>query len=147
MYGSTRMKEWSEGRLKAFIISGLRSCSRRYPPKFETLSEALVGKKINKKTNRLANHYTCKACRDEFPSKEVQVDHINPVVDPVTGFVDWNTYIERLFCEKSNLQVLCTTCHAIKTQEEKHCSLTKPSKPRKARSSSKANSNKQSSTS
>jgi 5-methylcytosine-specific restriction endonuclease McrA len=135
-------KEWTPARLKAFIVSGLRACSRRYPPKFETLAEAKTEKKINRKTKRLAQHYKCNACKGDFPSTEVQVDHIIPVIDPLTGFVDWNTYIERMFCEKSNLQVLCKDCHSIKTKEEKHCSLTKPSKPKKARSSSKANSKK-----
>jgi len=105
--------------MKAFITSGLRACSRRYPPKFETLNEAKTEKKINKKTKRLAQHYRCKACKDDFPSSEVQVDHKVPVVDPVIGFVDWNTFIERLFCDKKNLQVLCTECHKKKTNKEK----------------------------
>lgn len=135
--------EWTGPRLKAFIVSGLRACSRRYPPKFETLKEAFTGKKTNKKTNRLSNHYRCNACKGEFPSAEVQVDHIEPVIDPVKGFVDWNTFIERLFCAKENLQVLCTTCHTEKTNEEKQLSKsTKPSKPKKAPSSLKGRSKK-----
>lgn len=137
------MKEWSEGRLKSFIISGLRSCSRRYPPKYQCLAEALVGKKINKKTNRLGNHYTCNVCNGEFPSSEIQVDHLVPVVDPLTGFVDWNTYINRMFCDVSNLQAVCKACHKIKTKAENQLSLsTKPSRQKKAPSSSKGNLNK-----
>jgi 5-methylcytosine-specific restriction endonuclease McrA len=112
-------KSWTEARLKAFIISGLRAASRRYPPKFETLNEAKTTKKINAKTGRLAQHYECNACREEFPAKEVQVDHRKPVVDPKKGFIDWNTYIERMFCKKSNFQVLCKSCHKIKTDKEK----------------------------
>lgn len=115
----TVKKEWTEARLKAFIISGLRACSRRYPPKFETLNEAKTTKKINKATGRLAQHYKCKVCKGEFPAKEVAVDHKAPVVDPNIGFVDWNTFIERLFCEKKNLQVLCNSCHKNKTLKEK----------------------------
>lgn len=138
---------WTEARYKAFIISGLRACSRRYPPKFETLVEARTEKRINKKTKRLAQHYRCNACKGDFPSAEVQVDHKVPVVCPEQGFVDWNTYIPRLFCDKSNLQVLCTTCHNNKTKQEKTSSLsTKVSKPKKARSSSKVNSSKRNST-
>ena len=66
----------------------------------------------------MAEHYKCNACNKEWPLTEVQVDHIIPVVGP-EGFVDWNTYVDRLFCDKSNLQVLCTTCHDKKTHKEK----------------------------
>ncbi len=113
------MTEWSEGRKKAFITSVLRSGSRRWPPKYQTLNEAKTEKKINSATKRLAQHYKCKKCKKDFPAKMVQVDHIKPVVDPKVGFVDWNTFIDRLFCERNNLQVLCKACHDLKTKKEK----------------------------
>ncbi len=43
-------------------------------------------------------------------------DHIDPVIQPETGFKDWNTYIDRLFNGK--LQPLCETCHKAKTKAE-----------------------------
>lgn len=49
----------------------------------------------------------------------VFVDHIEPVVNPETGFVSWDEYIERLFVEEDGLQVLCKECHDKKTKEEK----------------------------
>jgi 5-methylcytosine-specific restriction endonuclease McrA len=110
---------WSEGRKKSFITSTLRSGFRRWPPKFEVIKEAFVGKKVNAKTGRIAAHYKCADCGEEFPQKEIQCDHINPVVSPLDGFIDWDTFIDRLFCEASNLQVLCTSCHNKKTKEEK----------------------------
>jgi len=110
---------WTEGRLKAFITSALRGAFRKYPPKYETLKEASVGKKINTKTKRLAEHYVCNSCKNEFPSKEVNVDHILPCVDTKTGFKTWDEFITRLFCDKSNLQVLCTTCHDKKSAIER----------------------------
>jgi 5-methylcytosine-specific restriction endonuclease McrA len=100
-------------------VSALRAATRRYPPKYETLNEAKTEKKVNKKTGRLAQHYRCNACKQEFPAKEVQIDHVIPAIDPKVGFVDWNTFIERLFCTKDNLQCLCTSCHDKKTREEK----------------------------
>lgn len=77
------------------------------------------GKKLNPKTGRQGLHYTCAACNKEYPAKEVNVDHINPVVDPNKGFENWDVFIDRLFCGKENLQVLCTTCHTKKTNEER----------------------------
>lgn len=110
---------WTEGRIKGFITSVLRAGARRWPPKFETLNDACVGQKINWKTGRVAKHYLCNACKQEFTSKDVEVDHISPVVDPATGFVDWDTFIGRLYCPKENLQVICKPCHKIKTKEER----------------------------
>lgn len=115
-------KQWTDARLKSFIISGLRAASRRYPPKYETLNEAKTEKKINAATGRLAQHYKCAVCKEEFPATQIQVDHKRPVVDPKKGFVDWNTYIERMFCDKKNLQALCKGCHKTKTTKETNAS-------------------------
>lgn len=115
----TTQKAWTPARRKAFIVSVLRSGTRRWPPKYETLNESKTEKKINTATGRMAQHYKCRKCKKDFPAKLVQVDHIQPVVTPGEGFVDWNTFVERLFCDKDNLQVLCTACHDKKTQKEK----------------------------
>jgi hypothetical protein len=106
-------------KFKSWIISLLRRGTMRWPPRNECLNEAKTKKKINKKTNRLAQHYKCKGCGKEFPLKEVCVDHIEPVVDVNRGFVSWDEYIERMFCSKEKLQVLCSTCHDEKTAKEK----------------------------
>jgi 5-methylcytosine-specific restriction endonuclease McrA len=108
---------WSEVRLRNFIISALRSATRRYPPKYLSLQDACIGKKINPKTKRLCKFYKCNACKKAFPTSEVQVDHIEPVVGP-EGFIDWNTYVNRMFCPKENFQVVCKPCHKKKTLKE-----------------------------
>lgn len=129
--------EWTAGRLKSFIISVLRSGTRKYPPKYQTLNEAKTEKRINTKTGRLAQHYLCATCAEEFPATGVQVDHSIPVVDPINGFTTWDEYIERLFCPKENLQVLCLACHSLKTSEEKSSKSTTHKKQKKAPSHSK----------
>lgn len=78
--------------------------------------------------------YQCAICKQWFKSAHVAVDHIDPVINPETGFVDWNTFIERLDCPEINLQVVCSytkihednthqygtySCHTIKTQQER----------------------------
>lgn len=50
--------------------------------------------------------------------EKVEMDHISPVVDPETGWVDWNTWMERLFCPEENWQALCKECHKTKTNSE-----------------------------
>ena len=110
---------WTEGRKKAFIISLIRRGFSRWPPKYECLKNASVGKKLNTKTGRMGEHKRCAHCLGEFPAKEMQADHIEPVVAPSTGFVDWNTFIERIGVELDGYQALCIECHKIKTDKEK----------------------------
>lgn len=109
---------WTDGRLKTFIVSALRGAFRRYPTKHEVLKAAFVGKKVNKKTNRLSAHYVCNGCKQEYPTSEVNVDHINPVVSVEDGFTSWDNFIANLFCSSEDLQVLCTECHDKKTKQE-----------------------------
>ncbi len=111
--------EWTEARFKSFVTSALRAASRRWPPKYKALKEAFAGRKVNAKTGKLAMHYTCAACNKLYVATDVQVDHIKPVVDPKKGFVSWDVYINRMFCEIEDLQVMCKPCHKIKTDQEK----------------------------
>lgn len=122
--GSSRRNggKWTEARYRSFVTSTLRAGSRKWPPKYETLNAAKTEKKTNKATGRLAQHYLCAMCEQEYTQKDVQVDHIKPVIDPKKGFVSWDTYIDRMFCEAPNLQVLCKICHADKTKLEKEIS-------------------------
>jgi hypothetical protein len=48
-------------------------------------------------------------------SSAVAIDHIDPAV-PVTGWVSWDSYIDRLF--NSPTQILCKNCHCLKTTIE-----------------------------
>ena len=111
--------EWTEARFRAFIISALRAHMKRLPPKWKALKAAMVGRKVNKRTGRLAEHYLCASCGNFFVARDVQVDHIDPVVSPEEGFQDWWTYFNRLYCEADNLQVLCKQCHKDKTNAER----------------------------
>jgi 5-methylcytosine-specific restriction endonuclease McrA len=111
--------EWTDARFRSFVTSALRAASRRWPPKYKALKEAFVGRKENKKTGKLAMHYKCAKCKKQFVAADVQVDHVLPVVDPKVGFVSWDDFINRIFCEIENLQVMCKPCHKVKTEEEK----------------------------
>lgn len=107
--------QWTVGRFNSFVTSILRSGSRRWGPRYTTLANAKTSKKINTKSGRQAQHYLCAACQNEFTSKDVEVDHIKPI-----GFdKTWDEFIDGLFCEAENLQVLCKPCHKKKTTKER----------------------------
>lgn len=57
--------------------------------------------------------WECNHCHFYFEKKGIKVDHIIPVGPPKE---DWTGYITRLFCDESNLQVLCNYCHDEKTK-------------------------------
>ena len=111
--------EWTEARFKSFVTSALRAASRRWPVKYKALKAAFAGRQVNAKTGKLAMHYRCAVCQKLYVASDVQVDHIRPVVDPKKGFVSWDVYIDRMFCEMENLQVLCKADHKVKTDQEK----------------------------
>lgn len=111
--------QWTEARFRSFVVSALRAASRRWPVKYAVLKDACVGRKVNSATRKMALHYRCAKCEDSFPATSIAVDHIKPVVDPKKGFVNWDTFIERLFCEDKGLQCLCKECHSTKTQAER----------------------------
>jgi len=110
---------------KSWIIAALRRASYRYPPR----NQAKIA------SRRARGEYECSQCHGLFGPKEIQLDHIVPVI-PIEGFTGWDTYVERLFCELEGYQVLCKDCHSTKTIEENKKrkeikDLTKPKKKSK----------------
>lgn len=91
--------------MRHWLTQKLRRLSYQWPPRQQAIRNARIDRGV----------YVCNTCRGEFGPKEIQLDHILPVVDEETGFVNWDTYIERLFCEETGFQVLCKTCHEAKT--------------------------------
>lgn len=94
--------------LKSFLIAVLRRASYRYAPRYAALKAA----------KKAYNWYECAKCTKTFGRKDVQVDHIEPLVDPAVGFTTWDNFIARLFIGVEGLQVLCKPCHKVKTQAE-----------------------------
>jgi len=95
--------------LKSFIVQLLRRGTYRFPFRNEAL------KKVKVEHGR----YTCNMCKQVYWRREVYIDHIEPVVG-IEGFIDWNTYIARMFPITADaFQVLCKTCHDLKTKDEK----------------------------
>ena len=100
----------------SFIRSALRQKSRWWKPITECKMKSRRTYKGPNKRQKF--EYQCNTCKKWFPEKKINVDHIIGAgslncADDLPGFV------ERLFCEQDNLQVLCETCHDKKTQLEK----------------------------
>lgn len=94
--------------IKQKVIPALRRVSRWWKPKQDATRRQKVA----------PNQFKCQGCEEVYTIKEISLDHIKPVVDVKTGFVDWNTYIDRMFCGEDGFQVLCDACHTSKSQVE-----------------------------
>ena len=100
-------------------MSALRGASLKWGPKAECLKEAYVKKGPNPKTGRPCKLHRCSACEGLFAKGDMRADHIAPVVDPSTGFVSWDSVVERMFVERVGYQAICINCHHEKTAVER----------------------------
>lgn len=111
--------QWTEAKFTSFIKNNLRRATIKWAPIQEVLKEA--------RTRR--GFYMCASCDQEVTAsikndngkrvKNAIVDHIEPIIDPAVGFTTWDDCINRMFCEKENLQVVCHECHQEKSNNEK----------------------------
>lgn len=106
----------TESAFWGMLRSALRQKSRWWKP----IEEA---KKLARRTYKGPNkrqrwEYQCAECKEWFKDKEVNVDHIIPA-GSLKCYEDLAEFVRKLFCEVKDLQVLCTTCHNKKTQDER----------------------------
>jgi 5-methylcytosine-specific restriction endonuclease McrA len=106
----------TESAFWSFIRSALRQKSRWWKPITECKMKARRAYKGPSKRQKF--EYQCNSCKLWFPEKQINVDHIKPA-GSLNCKEDLAGFVERLFCELDNLQVLCEKCHDVKTKLEK----------------------------
>lgn len=114
-----------------------KAALRRVSSYWWAMSEAMNRAKVAR------GLWECAMCKEHFKKHEVQKDHISPVVSTNGEKNDMNIYIETLFCEPENIQILCKPCHLIKSgievqlrtesrkEKAKVARAAKPKTPRK----------------
>ena len=106
----------TEAAFWSMIRSALRQKSRWWKPVAKC--KELAKRAYQGKNKRQKWEYQCNKCKGWFKSDEVNVDHIEPA-GSLNCAEDLPKFVETLFCEQDNLQVLCKTCHDQKTKLEK----------------------------
>ena len=106
----------TESAFWSFIRSALRQKSRWWKP--ISAAKAKAKRKYKGPNKRQKFEYQCNQCKEWFPDKQINVDHIVPA-GTLRCANDLPGFVERLFCEVDNLQVLCSKCHDLKTKSEK----------------------------
>lgn len=105
--------------LKNFIIASLRRVSYRWAFKHMAKNRCRIER----------GFYKCQSCDNAFGPKEINLDHIQPVIDPFKGFTTWDDYINRLFVKSDGFQVLCLSCHNMKSNIENQMRVKNGQKP------------------
>ncbi len=89
---------WTEAKFTNFIKNLLRSGQRKWKPMQDCIKNARVTR----------GFYKCEGCQQIVPAtikhpvsgrrtKNIIADHVDPVIDPHTGFTTWDNIIDRLF--------------------------------------------------
>lgn len=124
---------WAEEHYR--IKGAIRRTFRLSPQMKETLQSARVElPPITKKDGTIGKRpqvrYRCAICKELFPQKYVQVDHINPAIPLWKKEIEmtYDELVRGIICDNFNLQVVCSTpmkdnnglssCHKKKTDEE-----------------------------
>ena len=99
-----------------YVCNALRRATVKWPGRTDCIKKnrrkVYTGKTV--KDNKVKTRYEvrCCKCKGWFKPSGVEVDHI----EEIGGFKgDFNEFIERMYCDASNLQTLCVQCHSKKT--------------------------------
>lgn len=104
----------TESAFWSFLRSNLRKASRYWKPTQECKK---INRRVYKGTNKKQKwEYLCASCNKYFIEKEISVDHKIECGQLNKGS-DLEGFVNRLFVEVDGLQILCKTCHDLKTQE------------------------------
>lgn len=107
---SIKKKSKRKVNIKTWLVPKLRRLSYQWPARKDVKTAARVSR----------GKYRCAMCVEEgvdqlYGPKEINMDHIDPVISVEEGFLGWDVYISRLFCEKEGWQILCKEHHEVKT--------------------------------
>ena len=107
-----------DNKSKTRIINFIR-LSFRYSTQRKEILELSIHTTI--KGPKGGKRYACAYCNQACSATEIQVDHIDSVVPNGMMQKDMtiDEYVNRLYCDVSNLQVLCKDCHKEKTNSER----------------------------
>lgn len=93
-------------RIKKFLIPILRKAWLRWPARQNVIKTARVER----------GSYQCNICKQVgFKRTDLQIDHINPVVNIEEGFTTLDEFVSRLYVEEEFLQAACRPCHEQKS--------------------------------
>lgn len=75
---------------------------------------------VNSERPRVKTWYQCAGCKGAFAGHETNIDHVLPIiaVDSSLEEMTWDEVVDRIWCDPSQLQLFCLTCHKVKSKIE-----------------------------
>ena len=75
---------------------------------------------VDPKRPRVNKWAWCSVCGEVSPKYKMQVDHQDPVVEIHSSLeqMTWDELVDRIWCERNNLTVMCISCHTSKSKLE-----------------------------
>lgn len=101
---------------RGLIKGAIRRVFSRSELRLAVISEAIIDHKDPNRP-RVTKWCKCAVCRTPTPKYLTQVDHLVPLVPLESSLeeMSWDEVVARTWCDKSNLQAICLTCHKIKS--------------------------------
>ena len=98
----------TEAQFFGWLRQVLRKASIYWKPIAQVRKEAQIHYKGPNKRRKFS--YVCNNCKKEFAGTEVHVHHLIECGN-LMSFQDLPGFVERLFCEKQGLILVCKSCH------------------------------------
>ena len=114
------MKKPTDPKERNLLVSAIRRAFSRSNLRTIIL-RANVIKHEDPSRPRVKTWYFCSDCGTIDAGFKFQVDHLEPVIRLGESVSDltWDQLIEeRVWCDPSNLKLLCIDCHAVKSKAE-----------------------------
>lgn len=91
----------------------------RYKPRLDVKARCRVRVKVGEFKNgndKVVWMYKCEECGKVVD--KIEVDHLEPRIDPEKGYVNLETWLYRTFVSADKLKGKCKPCHSSKTVAE-----------------------------
>ncbi len=113
------MKKPESSKERNLIKGALRRVFSRSEVRLEALKKNRI-EHSDPTRPRVTKWAWCSECGLIEAAYQMQVDHINPVIDLHQSLDDmtWDQVVGRLWCDLSNLAVICKPCHKLKSKIE-----------------------------
>ena len=107
-------------RERGLLKGAIRRVFARSKLRNEVLEAAVVSHSDVKRP-RVTKWVKCAVCTLPVAKYQAAVDHIEPVVKVGSSFEEQglDKTVDRMWCDKALLQVICETCHDDKTKLER----------------------------
>ncbi len=107
-------------RERGLIKGALRRIFARSDLRNEAINKTIMKEHIDTTRPRVKTWCRCPECKLPQAKSNLVVDHIKPIVGIMETFesMSLDEFVDRLWCDISNLSAICYECHDIKTKEE-----------------------------